>query len=471
MPFMLQRARLRYAYPLLCSLLIAAAALITFRIATITAFDVHPDEFNHADGFCYYESHWWPPPLNADGLRYSPYGMSRLHDEEVVYILFGKLAALLRPVIEPFFASQEPPPADHSTQIFLPSIKAPDFCFLAFHTYRLLNVLLLIVTLAILFWMGRRYRWARSLALLILAVPMAVYIYSYGNSDGWGLSMSSFLLLLALAYHKRERWRWREALWLGLLTGIVLLSKRPFWLSIPLSYLILADKAFTLWQRERERLYWLLRAWLPLVLVIAFLVILPQKIIYPLSQGDYSAGVKEMRDQRARADLRPSSPTFYGYLMRQKGYPFRAVWGDPVWWRMSYQSFYAFFGYWKMPAPTWAYLAAGILMLAGILGTYLDFIQRRAAYSTLARLLLAITPLLSIAIVVASLLYSWLFDYQPQGRYLLSALLPLSFLIGGAVDDEPRWLAGLRWLMWILLLGISFYILWGLFLAAPVLFQ
>ncbi len=99
MAFMLQRQRPRFVYPLLCTLLIAAATFVTLRIAITSDFDVHPDEFNHADAFCYYETHWWPPDLNADGLRYSPWGMSRLHEEEIVYVIFGKLSAILRPLV------------------------------------------------------------------------------------------------------------------------------------------------------------------------------------------------------------------------------------------------------------------------------------------------------------------------------------------------------------------------------------
>ena len=467
---MLQRTWPRFVYPLLCTLLILAATAVTLRVASTSDFDVHPDEFNHADAFCYYESHWWPPDLNADGLRYSPWGMSRLHEEEIVYIIFGKISALLRPIVEPWFTPRITP-ASHANKLFLPIVMAPDYCFIAYHTYRLLNVVLLVVTLTLFFWMGRRLRWMRNLALLILAVPMAVYVYGYGNSDGWGLSIASFLLLLALVYHERATLTWRDAIWLGLLTGLVLLSKRPYWLAIPLAYLILAHKALLIWQRDRRTLYGLLRAWIPLLLVITLLLILPQKIIYPLSQGDYAASVLEMREQRSRADLRPTSTEDRGYLLRQKGFPFSRIYASPVWWRLSYQSLYGFFGYWKLQAPLFAYYAAPILMVLGMALTYVDFVRRRAAYSWLTRALLVVGPLLSIGILFASLYYSWIFDSQPQGRYLMPAILPLALLIGGAVDDEPRWLRGVRVIMWALLLGLSFYTLWTLVVAAPTMTQ
>lgn len=464
---MQQRTMPRTIYMLLCALLIVAATFVTFRIATTTVFDVHPDEYNHADAFCYYESEWWPPPLNADNLRYSPWGMSRLHEEEIVYIIFGKISIFLRPLIEPWFDLPSEPVVARPNTTYLPFIGAPDLCFIAYHTYRFLNVALLIGTLALLFWMGRRYRWATSMALLFLSVPMAIYVYGYGNSDGWGLTISASLILLALVYHDRERFTWRDALWLGVLTGLVLLSKRPFWLAIPLAYTILAHK-FYLWRHEHGALRFL-AGWLPIVLVTTFLLILPQKIIYPLSQGDYAARVLEMREQRAWPELRPSSTVDHGYLLREKGFPFSRVYTSSEWWRMSYQSLYGYFGYWDLQAPLWAYWGASFLMLVGIVATYIDFLRRRAAYSTLTRLLLVIGPLLSLGILFASLYYSWIFDFQPQGRYLMPALLPLALLVGGAVDDEPNALRRMRWVLWTLLLAMSFYTLWELVVAAPLM--
>jgi uncharacterized membrane protein len=307
------------------------------------------------------------------------------------------------------------------------------------------------------------------LALLILAIPQAVYIYGYANSDAWGLSLSAVMLVTALVYHDRDRLTWREALWWGLLTGLMFLSKRTFWLTIGITYLILAHKAYWLWQSDRTQVTTLLRKWLPIVVVLAFVLILPMKIIYPLSQGDYEAGVFEMRERMARGDLRPSNPTYPGYLLMDDGVPFSVVWRDLGWWRASYQSFYGVFGYWQHFARLEVYWIAGTLLLLACVLTYVDFARRRAAYASLARLMLLAAPLAIMAMIVASLLYSWVFDYQPQGRYLLPALLPLALLVGGAVNDEPRWLRGVRGVIWVALLGLSFYTLWQFVLVAPMM--
>lgn len=467
---MLQRARSHSLYTLLSIVLytlLAAATVISLRVATTTAFDVHPDESSHADAFCYYESEWWPPELNADGLRYNPWGLSRLHEEEIAYVVYGKAAAVLRPFTEAWFKPASPTLADYSRLTYLPLLKGYLYCSVAYHTYRLINVTAFVVTMVVFFLAGRRYRWSQSLALLTLSIPMVVYVYSYGNSDGWSFTTSTFLLLFALRFHDRGSFTWRSALWLGLLTGLVLLSKRPFWLSIPLSYTILTHKAFLLWQGERAIMRQLAWPWLPIVLITTALLILPQKIIYPLSQGNYAERVIEMREERARADLRPSSTEDRNYLLRDKGFPFSRIWKDPVWWRLTYQSFYGYFGYWQIQSPWLAYLLAPILLLTAIACTYLDFWRRRPAYGALERILLVLNPLLCLALIGSSLYYSWIFDAQPQGRFLLPMLMPLSLLVGGAVNDEPRWLRRTRTIIWGLLLLLSVYTLWGLFWNAP----
>jgi hypothetical protein len=294
------------------------------------------------------------------------------------------------------------------------------------------------------------------MALLMLAIPQVVYIYGYANSDAWALSISTFLLLTALIYHDRERLGWRAALWLGLLTGLVLLSKRPFWLSIPLAYLILAERWLRLLRQERGALRPVLFSWLPLVMVVTFLLILPVKIIYPLSQGDYAARTLEMHETRASATHRP---------LASVGIPFSALWTDRLWLRTSAQSFYALFGYMTLAIPLWIYMSAASLLLIGSGCTLIDSIRRPAAYSNVARILLFTAPFLIALNILSSMYVSWVFDYQPQGRYLFPALFSLAPWVGGVVDDEAWGLRIGRGLLWLLLLGLSFYSL-GLLLSA-----
>jgi hypothetical protein len=228
----------------------------------------------------------------------------------------------------------------------------------------------------------------------------------------------------------------------------------------------LAHRCFELWQQERGALGSLLRSWVPIVVATTFLLILPMMIVYPLSQGDYQAALAEVYEERATPIYRPSSPQG-GYLLRQRGYPLSTITADPGWWRLSYQSYYGYFGIWRQPASDLAYFGAAMLVLMATGFTYYDFMRRRAAYPSLMRLMLPVAPPFILAIFAASIYNSWAIDNQPQGRYLFFALLPLSLLVGGAVDDEPRWLVTLRALIWGLFLALSFYTIWEAAKALP----
>jgi hypothetical protein len=69
-------------------------------IALTTPVNTHPDEGIHVDAICYFESDWWPPRLNTDGLVYSPDGWSRVYSGELVYLVYGRMARPLHPLFE-----------------------------------------------------------------------------------------------------------------------------------------------------------------------------------------------------------------------------------------------------------------------------------------------------------------------------------------------------------------------------------
>ena len=80
----------------LCVAFAVAVCLLAATIALRTTSNMHPDELIHGDAFCYFQNHVWPPPPNLASLRYSPDGMSRVYNGEIVYWLWGALAQCSR---------------------------------------------------------------------------------------------------------------------------------------------------------------------------------------------------------------------------------------------------------------------------------------------------------------------------------------------------------------------------------------
>jgi hypothetical protein len=459
--------------------LVAISLFLGSRIALHTASGAHPDEWGHLDAFCYFGTHWWPPPLNVEGLLYSPDGWSRVYNGEVVYLVYGKLGAWLPLAgLLPSNVNERPPaPASLvplTPRIYLPLVdrviilRVTPACLERLTTYRVFNLALYGVTLLAIL---RRPRpaWVYALGALLLAIPQVLYVYAYANSDAWGLSFGIFLVLFAVSTWEGSRPGWWQAAGLGALTGLVLLSKSPFWVLIPLAYLI-AGAGILRRAPRPGHMAWRDAAVLLLIWVgVTAAVALPLKVVYPLTQGDYAGKALQMREERARWDFAPSNPIWTGYLLAKKGASFTEVAGRRAWWLDSLYSFYGKFGYMTIVSPAWAYRTAGALVTLGVLTTLGFLLLAWKRVPAFTRLLVAASPLFICLNLLASLYNSWTYDFQPQGRYLFPSLIPLAILLAGTMEQEPRWLRRLRLLSWACLYGLGVYVIWSVVLPAPLL--
>ena len=432
----------------------------------------------HLDAFCYFEQHWWPPALNSDGLLYSPDGWSRVYNGEAVYLLYGKLGALIRWVVRwieyaPIESVQRT--IDYRAyQLYLPlifsrTVSHTDQCVSSLLIYRLLNSFLLLVTLSLLFSVGRRHNWATWIGILMLCTPQVIYIYSYANSDAWGLSSAVFLFMFAITQRKLLT-SYRKLLALGGLTGLLLLSKEPFWISLLFSYSLIIwhcmeDYGRRLWSQGRLPS---LKA-VALVAIVAVALIAPWRIAYPLTQRGYSEAVEQMREVRARVDFKPSSPTNSGYRLASKGVGFTRLLTDRIWMEQSAKSFYGVFGYLTVLLPKWVYELVFAILGLNLLLTVRPLLWQWRFWTAADKVFYSIA-IVSVAVsVFASLYNSWTYDYQPQGRYLLSSIIPLGLLLCGPIDMESQRIRTIRTIGWVILYGVSLYSLWRFGIFNPAL--
>ncbi len=462
--------------------LICAAGLAAGRIATQTVFRSHPDEAAHVDAFCYFQGRWWPPDLNTGGLLYSGYGWSRVYTGEVVYIVYGnayagataKLAGLrqrLRPQ-----QAQEPAQltgqAAATGHVFLPMVSVYRLVDLTcrqvnFRHFRYMNVALYVLTLAVALAAGRRSFWTIALFVALVAVPQIPYIYSYANSDAWGLSFSVFLLLYALHLSRRPGLTPLGVAGLGVLTGMVLLTKKPYWLTIPFAYLFLGEMAYRQVRMAGAGGRRRIAALLLLLLVTIAVVAGPLVALYPWTQGDFAAGELAMREMRAIDGFKPSNPTAEGVRLASRGEPFRVVWADPAWWGSSGKSAYGLFGVMAIRLPDWMYFAAGAVALLGIGLTLYALADNWRRIPLWTKAILGAAPVLVALNLLASLYNSWVIDHQAQGRYLLSALLPLTFLWAGLYEYESARMQRVRWILLAIFCAVGLFALWTEAVSSP----
>src|SRR4051812_18098663 len=68
-------------------LLVLVAVLLAVMIAHTSKMEAHADEDMHFDAFQWFESHWTPPELGSQEVRYSSMGWSRVFTGEIVYLV------------------------------------------------------------------------------------------------------------------------------------------------------------------------------------------------------------------------------------------------------------------------------------------------------------------------------------------------------------------------------------------------
>jgi len=200
--------------------LIIATALAA-SMAFSSAFDAHPDEIDHARAADYYRTNWLPPKFGDPAAvpSYSKYGVSYLHDRDVVYLLAGKWSTIIAPLVGDIHLA-----------------------------YRLFNLALL-ATIVIAFV---RVPEARPLIVPLALSAQVWYVFSYFNGDAFALAVALFcayqISARASAFNAAPdasaRLRWlKGVIALGFGFGLLLLVKRNYYVFIAflLAYVVLRE--------------------------------------------------------------------------------------------------------------------------------------------------------------------------------------------------------------------------------------
>lgn len=400
------------------ALALAAFTAIAAALAIHTAPGIHPDEALHLAAFRYYETHAWPPPLNSDELEYDPYGTSKVYSLELTYLLLARVGSPLRRLFD-----------------------APDFL-----VYRLLNVALL----PLAFWPWLRARGTLpplpGMALALLAIPQVIYVFAYANSDAFAVALSLWLFALALRLADAPTpWRDRDALWLGLLTGLLLAAKANFVFALVAPALVLLPAL-----RRGLRPRGLARA-----LALALLLPAPLRVVYPVTQsGQFSDAVERMHRQRAQSAPQRAAAESTAWLA-ERGVGVKEALIDRGFLVRTAQSLWGVYGHMNVFNPAAVYVAAGLVaLLNGGLTAVWAWRRRSALPSRLRWLLLASPPVLA-ANLAASFYRAYTFSFQPQGRYLFPSLACIGLLLAGTLAEEDEASQRIRQASWVVAMALA----------------
>jgi hypothetical protein len=366
--------------------------------------DAHPDESLHVTTASFFLDHWLPPAASdpvVPGYLNPEYGTSYLlaSPPQILYPLAAKVVRLLG------FSSR------FSMGLRLLSVAA--WLALSVAAWRVLPRTLLP-------------------ALCLLWTPQVWYVFSYFNSDAFPFFLS-FIVCFLVGLPGEVRWRRAGAV--GILLGLMLLAKHNY---LPF---VVFTIVFLVWRAVQNppgaRRPGVQRAVTVglLALAVAAPLLIRDAEINRFEKEERKAALREHHASDAFKPSRIAAPdSDPGLALRAKGVPFADLFTRLHWTRRITRSFGGVYGPMNILAPP-AFYIVQVILYGGLL-----FIAAAVWWRGLNRpriVLLLLAGLTGASVVLISALFCWIYDFQPQGRYLFP-LLPISLLTGlGLSGDRP----------------------------------
>lgn len=133
------------------------------------------------------------------------------------------------------------------------------------------------------------------------------------------------------------------------------------------------------------------------------------------------------------------------------------LFNDMTWWEATAKSAVAYFGYMNEPVDNWFYTAYAWLisigLATGLCGWFRVYRKKEWKFNLLFNCLLCM-----LIPVGLSIYYSWATDYQPQGRYIISMIVPLMLITASGYDALSS-IGYKKFRLWIINAGVAVFYL------------
>lgn len=294
---------------------------------------------------------------------------------------------------------------------------------------RLVNVIFATLTVWISFKIAARLFGRRIYRLLFVVLvaflPQFVFLSGYINNDMMAI-FSTSLIVLAWVSGIKDRWPVKSCVILGIGMGLCALSYYNAYgfllLSVVLffaSNLLLEKRSFR--EKEFRKSVYIVAG---LFLAIAAWWFIRNYIIY---DGDI-LGFRTTEHYQELYAIDKLKPSMVETIQRQ-GIPLGEMLVQRGWLLFTYLSMVGCFGAMDIWLPVWVYAVYTVIFAVGIAGCIMALVRFARSGNPdgkRRKWLLGTCMVLAIVIpVVLSAYYSYTSDYQPQGRYILSCLIPL----------------------------------------------
>lgn len=264
------------------------------------------------------------------------------------------------------------------------------------------------------------------LALLVTFLPQFIFLSSYTNNDAFTVMISGFIIYYWIK-GTQDRWKIKDCIRLGIWIGACALTYYNAYgfilCSIIYFFFDVIKKRMTLHEIG-------IRA--AIIFFSGFTVAGWFFIRNLINHGDFF-GMKiqaEIGEKLAVSWRKPSlrnTPKNIGISFSEA---FLGTYYMSInWFESTVKSFIGNFGYLKYPLSNFVYATYSVIYFIGFFsGIYYEFVKRKNKIKLYKNLVINLILCIIIPIGL-SMYYSYAIDYQAQGRYCISALLPIMIII------------------------------------------
>lgn len=264
-------------------------------------------------------------------------------------------------------------------------------------------------------------------SVLVCYLPMFVFLSSYLNNDAFSVMVSSFIIYFWLKGDS-ENWSIKDCVLFGISLGVCALTYYNAY-----GYLLcsIVFYCWSMWKHNNSFVMFLKKG---IIIFVSAFIIGGWFFIrnYIIHDGDF-LGMKSMYasgELHALDQFKPSlrnNPINLGWSF---GQTFLApTVGEWNWFQSTVQSFVGVFGFMEYRLQNIVYsiyyCLIGFGFIIGIIFLFLLKNRREdlGLYFFINLILCIIIP------IVLSMQYSYATDFQPQGRYVISALIPIMIFV------------------------------------------
>lgn len=265
------------------------------------------------------------------------------------------------------------------------------------------------------------------MATLVCFTPQVLFLGMYQNNDSLSLMVVSMMLYFLLkGYH--SAWELKYCVGLGISFSLILLSYYSCygWLLIGgIAFIVCCIRSGneTTAGLSSRGYYILIRFIIvsSLILLLAGWFFIRNAVLH---EGDFFGIASEVlsRERVAEQGIFPynvPNDNGIGFIQFLFEVPY-------TWILFTVRSLIGYFGYMIIQLTGAQYTVYYIFIVAGLIGFFICWVRKKEKWDTVLLLTMGLSSLITIAL---SLIQSYYRDFQPQGRYIVTVLLFISYMM------------------------------------------